>query len=216
MPSASGSLLNIGLGSVRYAQTALANFAQSIILNSIGNDGPTITDNTIRSHKWRITKLGPINIGSLKFAKELVLPNFNIISEEVKGGFLSYNFAKSVKWDDVIVRFYDTSKHLGELNAWKYMVVSDKDGIKIHNNYKQECSFMIFDTSDKQVEFKLHGAYPSSISHSEMSYSESGIKLITVVIKYDYADYVVDGVNTGSDEYANRQGTSTYTSIKND
>lgn len=163
---------------------------------SIGNNGgggPSNTVETLRENRWIIRQLGPVKPEEVIYAKELTLPEIRIDRYEVLGGLLYYKFAKSVKWEDAIVTFYDTGKILNELTRWRDLVYTNEEGIKSHSpagGYKKTCEFLLLGGADINEPINvitLENAWPATISHGRLSYTSSEIKIVTVNIAYDYS-----------------------------
>lgn len=167
-----------------------------------GGDGPNNNVETLREHRWLISQLGPIqSSNALLFAKELTLPDFRAERQEILGGALWYKFAKSVKWEDCRVLFYDTGEILPKLYEWRDKVFSITNGIGIHSTapskkgtdsgYKHECTFELLNgVGVSAFIIYLVGAWPSQISEGNLDYTSSAIKLVTVTLTYDYAQWI--------------------------
>ena len=179
--------------------------------------GPSNSTETLREHRWLISQLGPIrssqNSNALLFAKELTLPDFRAERQEILGGTLWYKFAKSVKWEDCRVLFYDTGEILPKLYEWRDKVFSLANGIGIHSSapskqgndsgYKQQCIFELLDgVGDAVYTVNLFGAWPSQISEGNLDYTSSAIKLVTVTLTYDYATNEKGGKSGSMISYA--------------
>ena len=153
--------------------------------------GPPNTVETLRDHRWLINQLGPVETDQLIFAKDLQLPDLRFDKLEVLGGALWYKFAKSAKWEDITVVFYDTGDMLEQLNKWRDLVFTNDDGIKIHapsGGYKDICEFILTDGDDVPINaITLHNAWPLVISQGKLTYTSSNIKLISVTLSYDFA-----------------------------
>jgi hypothetical protein len=162
---------------------------------SIGGsgNGPPNTQDTLRVYRWLITQLGPITSREqLRVAKEITLPNVNIDKQDILGGTLYYKYAKAVKWEDVMVTLYDTGQTLFQLESWKDLVYSNASGIKNHNpnsGYKKEAVFELMDGEGSVVNtVRLKNAWPTKIVHGRLTYAASDIKVIQVVLVYDWAE----------------------------
>lgn len=158
-----------------------------------GGDGPPNTQETLRVHRWLITQLGPITSREqLRVAREITLPNLSIDKQEVLGGMLYYKYAKAVKWEDVMVTLYDTGQTLLELETWKDLVYTNSSGIQNHNpnsGYKKEAVFELMDGQGSAVNtIRLKNAWPIKIVQGRLTYTSSDIKIIQVVLSYDWAE----------------------------
>ena len=178
----------------------------------IGGTGPSNTIETLRNHRWIIEQLGPIKKTIL--AKDLQLPDLTILQQEIMAGQNTYKYAKGTKWSDIQVVFYDDGTILDEINKWRRSVYDVGTGIKSHRKeigYKKTCVFhLVAGCRDKEGSpipvntIVLRGAWPTIISFSRLSYTDSKIKEITLTLAYDYADiaYVddFDGVSYDADK----------------
>lgn len=157
-----------------------------------GGPGPSSGVETLREHRWRITQLGPMDRDTLLFARDLTLPDNKINELEILGSFLIYKFAKSVRWDDVTVVFYDDGRLLNEMNTWRDLVYTNDDGIKVHSpgsGYKQDAEFQLLDGMGSPINtVRLKNAWPKNISQGRLTYTSSNIKQITLVLAYDFAE----------------------------
>lgn len=160
--------------------------------NISGGNGPSNTIEMLYSHRWLIKKLGPVGRDTLLIARDLVLPDLKIDRQEINGGTIVYKFAKSVKWDDVQVTFYDDSKLLSEIDKWVDLVYTNDAGIKSHapsGGYKQECQFELLDGEGTvKNTIKLMNAWPVTVSQGKLTYTNSDIKIITLTLAYDWAE----------------------------
>lgn len=165
------------------------------VINGQGGPGPANTVDTLRNHRWLITNLGPVKITQMLVARDLVLPSLKLERQEVLGGLIWYKYAKAVKWDDLDISFYDNGIILKDLETWRDMIFTNEEGIKDHSpssGYKKECEFVLIDgTGNTKNKFTLKGAWPAKIGHSQLSYTNNEIKLVTATMAYDWAESVV-------------------------
>ena len=123
-------------------------------------------------------------------AESLQLPNVTIEEQLIKGALITYKFASGVKWEDATITFYDTEKLLGQLESWRDIVYTNAEGIKSHVDYKRDSSFELLDGKGQElVELKLKNSWPKSIAHGPLSYGSSDIKIITLTLSYDFAEF---------------------------
>lgn len=152
---------------------------------------PSNQEEVNRNHRWRIITLGEnlISRDRLVFAKTLQLPSFSIEEESVMGAHIKYKFAKCVNWEDVVVTFYDTDDLLDLLIEWQNKVFDNQAGIKLANDYKRRSAFALTDGdgTESDIKYQLINSWPKSISHSQLSYEDSEIKLINLTLSYDFA-----------------------------
>lgn len=162
-----------------------------------GNNEPSNTVEPLRNHRWRIISLGAdgvdggvISRDKLVYAKTLQLPEFAVEEEMVTGAAIKYKFAKIVNWGDVTVSFYDVSGVHSGLTTWQGKVYTAEAGIKPADEYKKQCRFQMTDGAGKEDGplYILKGSWPKTISHSALSYEDSDLKLVNLVISYDWAE----------------------------
>jgi hypothetical protein len=153
-------------------------------------DGPEGTVDVLRQYRWEIQQLGPISDRIVRLlAREMVLPESKIDTQEVLGGLLYYKYAKSVKWENISVTFYDTTDTLKELIAWRDKIYTNQGGIKIHSRYKLDSIFLLQDGLGATLKtITAKGSWPVSIAQGQLSYASSDAKIITVTLAYDYAE----------------------------
>jgi hypothetical protein len=147
---------------------------------------------TLRSHRWNIQQLGPISQNDTILVKELQLPQYTIERQEVLGGMQWYKYAKSVKWEDLEVQFYDNSQIYKSLLSWRDKVFTNDGGIQSHNissGYKKDCIFALLDGEGSVAQkIKLKNAWPASINLGRLSYTNNEIKLVVLTLAYDWAE----------------------------
>ena len=157
-----------------------------------GGSEPSNTTELNRNHRWRIISLGENTIPrqSLIFAKSLQLPGFTIEEETVQGAAIRYKFAKIVSWEDVTITFYDNVGLVDNLLKWQNLVYDSGAGIKLANDYKKSSSFELTDGNGATAgpTYFLINSWPKSLSHSQLSYEDSEIKLINLTLSYDWAE----------------------------
>jgi hypothetical protein len=156
------------------------------------------------NHRWIIERLGPIDQRACLVARDLGLPDTKIDRQEVLGGLLYYKFAKSVRWDDAIVTFYDDQTIYSQLLNWQSKVYSVKTGIGQHHpggGYKMDSVFALTDGEDVTLEtIILKNSWPAQISPGKLSYTNSDIKLITVTLAFDAMIGTGEGTGVGAGE----------------
>lgn len=164
-----------------------------------GNNEPNSRVEILRAHRWQITQLGAPNIkinpATLLYAKSLTLPGFNVEEEIVSGASLKYKFAKMVNWEDVSIEFYDVIGVFDDLRQWQDAVFTPQTGIQPASSYKMKASFVLTDGTGfsdgagVQEAFTLHGAWPKQLTHSPLSYESSELKLVSLVLSYDFVTF---------------------------
>lgn len=160
-------------------------------------EDPSSTKETHRSHRWRIETLGELQDSSRNFlyAKTLQLPNFTVDEEIYIGASVKYKFAKSVNWEDVTISFYDVFGLYEQVIGWQNLVYTPSEGVKSAESYKKETRLVMIGGNGQQTgpRYVLKNSWPKSVSHSPLSYESSEIKLLTVVLSYDYVDIQLGG-----------------------
>lgn len=156
-------------------------------------EGPSNSLETLRENRWLITEFGPITDRErLLIAKEVGLPDYSADILEVLGGLIWYKYAKGIKWKDINVVFYDDGKVLQAVQSWKDLVYTNDGGIQAHNpgsGYKKDCTFELLDgMGEPLLKVKLKQAWPSQILTGKLSYTSSEIKIVTVILSYDFAE----------------------------
>jgi hypothetical protein len=159
-----------------------------------GQNEPNSRVEILRAHRWQIISLGKPNIRinptTLLYAKSLSLPGFNVEEEIVSGAALKYKFAKMVNWEDVSIEFYDVVGVFDDLRQWQDAVFTPQTGIQPANSYKMLASFALTDgAGTHETEFTLHGAWPKQLTHSPLSYESSELKLVSLVLSYDFVTF---------------------------
>jgi hypothetical protein len=157
-----------------------------------GGSEPSNSSNLNRNHRWRIISLGESIIPrtALIFVKSLQLPAFTVEEEIVTGAAIKYKFAKTVNWEDVLITFYDNVGLIDDLLKWQKLVYDSGAGIKLANDYKKSSSFELTDGAGKSAgsQYFLINSWPKNISHSQLSYEDSEIKLVNMTLSYDWAE----------------------------
>lgn len=162
------------------------------------NTEPSPFIETHRAHRWRISQLGDLALGDLGlYAKTLSLPGFTVEEEIISSSALKYKFAKMVNWEDVVIEFYDVFGLFDLLVEWQGLVFTPENGIGVANDYKKNCVFQLTSGSGDNMDangnslpvFTLNGAWPKQLTHSPLSYENSELKTISLVLSYDYVTF---------------------------
>ena len=156
-------------------------------------DGPPNTLELLRQHRWLIRDMGPISEDNRLVAQSITLPDLRIERQEILGGMLWYKFAKAVKFEDAQVTFYDTGEFLDDIEEWRKKIYTTGGGIQTHapsSGYKMDCQFDMLDgTGITRNRYTLKNAWPAQISQGKLSYSDNEIKLVTITLAYDWAEF---------------------------
>jgi hypothetical protein len=169
----------------------------------ITGDGPSHTIETHRTHRWRVVQFGYENVvggatrnkgqSPLLYAKSLSLPTITFEEEKVNSSNLVYKVAKRANWQNVTLRMYDVYRHYQKIEAWRKKIWTPEQGIGLACDYKGQAIFIQYDGMGRTKRtYKLHGAYPSSINHGELSYTDSDIKIIEITYSYDFAEITIN------------------------
>ena len=163
--------------------------------------GPAAAVQPFCSYTWQIQNLFGTQIldtTPLIYLKECTLPTFSAKKEEVLGGSLAYKYADGVTWEDVRVTFYDVPLNgqtlAGYLRNWRTKVWSAAAGIGAPDDYKADSKIDVYNSDSTITKtWTLFGSWPQIIRDGELTYTNSDIKIVEVVICYDWAD---DGIAT--------------------
>lgn len=172
---------------------------------------PLNTSEFHRPHRWRIEDIGlPIAIGMNPeerfYAQSVQLPSLVFEEEKLKtGSSIHYKIAKKAEWQDIIIKFYDVYGLYEVYKKWQDAIWTQEEGIKPPSLYKGQPIISLTNNSGAVAQrYTMFGAYPKSITHGDLSYADSNIKLLTVTYAYDYA-----GV-----EFFDRQTFTSRTSVR--
>lgn len=183
---------------------------------SVG-EGVSLNHMPFYQHTWNIPHFGGDSVGkedARAFCRDVTLPTFSVEKEEVQGSSLTYKYASNVNWDDVRITFYDipvsnddegasNNKNLWKkLKDWRRQVWNENDGIGMagidHSGaggghviagYKQNTNIHYFSgDAEQHVTWQLFGSWPQSIRDGDLTYTTSEIKLVEVVLSYDWAE----------------------------
>jgi hypothetical protein len=122
------------------------------------------------------------------YAQSLQLPELSFKEEKIEGASMVYWVASAAKWNKVVVKFYDLHGLHEIFKDWQDLIWNPKDGIKEATGYKGEPKFVLIDgKGEKKQTYTLIGAYPSNVTHGELSYERSEIKILEVTYTFDFA-----------------------------
>jgi len=163
------------------------------VINGKGEPGPPNTIDLLYNHRWMITQLGPISQNDTLVARDLGLPDLKFDKQEILAGLIWYKYAKSVRWDDASVTFYDNGDIGKKIQEWQDSVFTVADGIKQHHpsgGYKKDSIFSLLDgEGTERQKFTLKNSWPISISPGKLSYTDTNIKLLVVTLSFDWAEF---------------------------
>ena len=155
-----------------------------------------------RAHRWIIVDLGlpgPPVVERL-YAKSIQLPSLTFDEEAIKSGAaIDYKIAKKAKWQDMTIKFYDVYGLYEHFRKWQERIWSPAAGIGAANEYKRRVELMLTDGEGEEKQlYTAYGAYPKSVTHGELSYDSSEVKLLTVTYSYDFATIKTSDTGQGS------------------
>lgn len=159
--------------------------------------GPPNTKEFYRQHRWKIQSLGfPPGVQSSTttasdsftlIAKSIELPAMEFEEETVDGASLNYKFPATATFKDVTISLYDTYGLHRMFDNWQKLIWTPEEGIKPANNFMNDVIFVLTDgQGETKRTYTLKNAYPKSISHGELSYASSEVKLLNVIYAFHY------------------------------
>lgn len=172
-------------------------------------DGPSNKVELHRQHRWKISSIGiPIGAGSqfgsgtntsrtvphdrnniTFYAHSIQLPQLSFEEERILGGSVYYKIAKKAIWNDVTIKFYDLYGTYKIFKEWQDKIWDPQRGIKWASDYKGTVILQLTDgQNNTKQQYTLNGAYVKDVQHGDLSYSNTDIKLVTVIFAYDFAD----------------------------
>lgn len=144
------------------------------------------------SYSWYIENLFSTHIGAeggdaLIYLRDMSLPTFTVNQEKYQGASLEYKFGKSVHWDDVKVTWYDTIGLLDKILQWRQAVWKPDSGLQPADQYKKT-STLVSELPEGGSEniWTLINSWPSSIKYGDLTYTQSDVKVVDVVVTYDW------------------------------
>jgi hypothetical protein len=167
--------------------------------------GVTTTPNNnaefYRNHRWRIVSTGiPPTVAvdptrERVYAKSVQLPSVTFEEEKLKtGSAINYKIAKGANWQDFTIKFYDVYGLYDVYKQWQDAIWNQTEGIRPPSDYKGQPIIALTDhAGDARQTYTAFGAYPKSITHGDLSYENSEVKLLTVTYTYDYAEITFSG-----------------------
>jgi len=150
----------------------------------------------VYTYTWDVTNLvgSPIIIGgaagALIYLKEANFPGFAIEAETVKTGHTTYEFAKSIKWEDIKLAFYDTDGLGKQLEDLKKKVWNSTSGIRPADEYMAETTINGLYADDSfAYGWSLKNSWIKGINFSKLTYETSGINTANVTVAYSWAEF---------------------------
>jgi len=149
------------------------------------------------SYTWQIFQLFETTIdnNALVSLRDTTLPTFTANQDTYVASSLEYKWAKSVTWEDIKVTWYDTTGLINVMRDWRSRIWSQEKGLMVASEYKKRSQIDVYLPTGRQVvTWCLIGSWPKVIRQGELTYTSSDVKLVEVVITYDWAyDSVTDG-----------------------
>ena len=144
-----------------------------------------------RNHRWIIEELGtPTGAPDERlYAKSVQLPSLTFVEEKIKSGAtVEYKIAKKANWQDFTIKFYDVHGLYKHYKKWQDKIWSPSQGIGLATEYKSRVILALTNGEGEVMQrYTAIGAYPKSVTHGELSYENSDVKLLTVAYSYDWA-----------------------------
>ena len=146
----------------------------------------------LRAYRWRLESIDYwATAGDLVTVAELDVPSFEFEEQVILGMSAEYKFAKRPKFNDIEIQFYDDGKLQMVLENWMNEIWNPDEGLT-GRTYKSPMSFSELDNAGKQIAlFTLNEAWPKSLSHSRLSYSDNNLKRLNVKFSYQSYQYQV-------------------------
>jgi len=121
--------------------------------------------------------------------KTCTLPTFKVEVETISGAAHKYKHAKSIDWEPVKLSWYDTAGFLPKVKAWRESIWTTSTGLDFPDNYKKTTKIIVMTPDNYAAQmWVLYQSWPATISHGDLSYTDSEIKMVDVDIVYDWAD----------------------------
>jgi hypothetical protein len=159
----------------------------------------------------------------LVYAKDATLPTFTAGVEEVESASLVYKYAKAPKWEDVRLTWYDIPVNgisaCDLIKNWRRRVWTPEGGVgeavtvpaprpsapdsavprprySRNDGYKRDSRIAQFTAEDEPEEVRvwtLYGSWPQQIREGDLTYTDSEVKIVEVVLAYDWAECEEEG-----------------------
>lgn len=145
----------------------------------------------IKKYQWVVSFITPsesIDLNS-QFIKSISFPSIDIDLEDIDGASIKYYFAKSVKFTDVDITFYEIIDTYERVLKWQQSVYDfDRGIINVADNYMGQVILTQLQNNIKDGLYRitLHNAFPKSIKADTLDYTTDGVKLITMTFTYSH------------------------------
>jgi hypothetical protein len=152
-------------------------------------------------------------------AKEITLPTFTVAKETVDGSSLIYKYAGMITWEDIRITFYDMvvgdTKSSDIINSWRKNVWSSDTGLKNPNDYKRDSRIEVYSFDlEYTTTWVLHGSWPQVVKEGDLTYTATEIKVIDVVVSYDWAEIKKSDKEESDDLYKKAQANLRAQALK--
>lgn len=157
---------------------------------------------SVHNYTWDIELLvdQPVN-KDMVYVQTCGTPNFDIASEEYSTGHAVYQFAKEVRWSDITITFYDVDglyKELNRLSRKSFMGGGDGPSVQPAVAYMGDTIINVYYHDDEfAYRWVLTNSWIKSVTHSELTYTNSDIKNVSAVLAYTYAFADYSSANRG-------------------
>lgn len=143
-----------------------------------------------RAHRWRVIQVAGVSDSLFIFAKTLTLPEAAFEEETGPGASVDYKFPSKATYSDVELSFYDLHGLYAKLDEARKRIWTPETGLMAANNFMAESIFEQYDGQNKKTNsFKLINSYIKKLSHSQLTYDSSELKLVNVTLAYSWADF---------------------------
>lgn len=166
------------------------------VVNGFGRGAPSSVKPYYK-YTWEILHLFGEGVGPnppaerlpLIYAKDASLPSWGFDKEEVQGSSSTYKFAKSIKWDDIKISWYDTSGLSDKVRAWRRLVWTPEGGLTSPDSYKRTSILRVYTFAwTLPVTWTMYNSWPMTVKTGDLTYTESNVKLVEVTLSYDWAE----------------------------
>lgn len=121
------------------------------------------------------------------YAKSIQLPELEFDTKEAPGASLDYPFASKAKFDPVTIKMYDIYGLHKIFKDWQDLIWTPEDGIKPVGDYVGKVRFSLTDGQGETLRtYELLNAFPKKVGHSELSYTSSEIKLLSITYAFSH------------------------------
>jgi hypothetical protein len=144
----------------------------------------------LRAYRWALESMGAyLTTTQLAVVAELDVPSFEFEEQIVLGMSAEYKFAKRPKFGDIEIQFYDDGNLQQAFEEWMAKIWTPEKGLT-GDAYKTMIKFSELDNTGNAVgTFVLYEAWPKTMSHTKLSYSDNNLKRLNVKFSYHFYKY---------------------------